>query len=298
VPESSDRRVGTAAAALTVVTWAAAFPAIRAGLDSFTPWALGAARLAVAALALAIAALVLRPKVPARRLWPRVLLAGLFGQTLYQGLLMTGELTVPAGTASIVIATAPLFALVAAGVLLHEPVRPSLPGMAVAFVGIALVGLSLGVGGGAAALLVLAAAACQGAYHVLAKPLVESLGAFPATAWSLWVGAALCLPLLPLARSEASDASTTALLSVAVLGVVSSAIGYVSWSFALGRASIGTTTSVLYLVPVVALAMGWLFLGERPSAIALVGGGIAIGGVVLARTSAASSTVVVSTRQH
>ena len=67
--------------------------------------------------------------------------------------------------ASILIATAPLFSVAAAGVLLKEPVRPALPGMLVALLGVAFVGLSLGVGGGPAALIVLLAAACQGLYH-------------------------------------------------------------------------------------------------------------------------------------
>jgi drug/metabolite transporter (DMT)-like permease len=286
VDRVNDRRLGALAAGVTVITWAAAFPAIRAGLEGFTPWALGTARLVVASLTLGVAAVFLRPTLPLRRDWARVFVAGLVGQTLYQGLLMTGEVTVPAGTASILIATAPLFAMVFASVLLREPMRPSLPGMTVAFAGTALVGWTLGVGGGRAALIVLAAAACQGAYHVVVKPLADSLGAFPATAWSLWAGTALCLPLLPLARAEAHNATTSALLAVLVLGVVSSAIGYASWSIALRRASVATTTAVLYLVPVVALALGWLFLDERPSPVAVAGGGIAILGVVLTRSPA------------
>ena len=281
------RVAGTTATAITVVTWAAAFPAIRAGLDGFTPWALGTARLAVASVALALVALVLRPAFPPRRLWGRVLLAGLVGQALYQGFLMTGEVKVPAGTASILIATAPLFSVAAAGVLLKEPVRPALPGMLVALLGVAFVGLSLGVGGGPAALIVLLAAACQGLYHVVVKPLAEALGAFAATAWSLWAGAAMCLPLVPLTVKQASGAPMTALVAVLVLGVVSSAIGYVSWSFALRHASVGQTTAALYLVPVVALFLGWVWLGERPTPLAIAGGVLAVVGVMFVRSPGA-----------
>ena len=275
---------GTLAAAVTVVTWAAAFPAIRAGLTGFSPWALGTARLLVASVALALAAIVLRPAVPPLRLWGRVLLAGLVGQALYQGLLMTGEVRVPAGTASILIATAPIFSVAAAGVLLKEPVRPALPGMFVALLGVCFVGVSLGVGGGAAALVVLVAAICQGLYHVIVKPLTESLGAFAATAWSLWAGAAMCLPLLPLTATQASTAPHNALIAVVLLGVVSSAIGYVSWSFALRHADVGQTTAALYLVPVVALILSWLWLGERPQPLAIAGGALAIVGVMFVRS--------------
>ena len=277
------RREGTVAVGVTVIAWAAAFPAIKAGLEGFSPWALGAARLAGASLALAAAAIVLRPARPPRRLWGRVVLAGLVGQALYQGLLMTGEVDVPAGTASILIATAPLFSVVAAGVLLHEPVRPALPGMLLAFAGVALVGLSLGLGGGAAALVVLAAAACQGLYHVVVKPLAVELGAFPATAWSLWAGTALCSPLLPLAGQQARSAPPSSLVGLLVLGIVSSALGYATWSVALRHAPIAQTTVALYLVPVVALALAWVWLGERPSLLALAGGLLAVIGVVVVR---------------
>ena len=108
------------AAGITVVTWAAAFPAIRVGLDGYGPLSLGLARLSFGAAALGAAALVVRPALPPRRLWSRVVIAGLLGQALYQALLMIGEQRVPAGTASILIATAPVFSVVAASRLLGE----------------------------------------------------------------------------------------------------------------------------------------------------------------------------------
>jgi len=231
---------------------------------------MGAARLTVASVALGVVALILKPKFPPRRLWGRVLLAGLLGQTLYQGLLMTGEVDVPAGTASMLIATAPLFAVVAAGVVLHEPVRSAVPGMLVAFAGAALVSMSVGLGGGIAALIVLGAAACQGMYHVVVKPLTEELGPFAATAWSLWAGAFMCAPLMPMAVREATQAPMSAIIAILILGIVSSALGYAAWSVALRNASVAKTTSALYLVPVVALLLGWIWLGERPTLLALV----------------------------
>src|SRR5690242_8746603 len=90
--------------AVTVVTWASAFPAIRIGLDGFGPWALGLLRLAIASAAFGLVALVAQPRLPQRGAWTRIVVAGLLGQTLYQGLLMVGEVRVPAGSASILIA--------------------------------------------------------------------------------------------------------------------------------------------------------------------------------------------------
>jgi drug/metabolite transporter (DMT)-like permease len=280
--------VGTAALGVTVVTWASAFPAIRVGLEGLSPWALGLLRLLVASAALGVVALVVGAPVPPRALWPRVALAGLLGQTLYQGLLMMGEVRVPAGTASILIATAPLFSVAGAALLLGESARGRWQGMVVAFLGTVLVGTSLGVGGGPAALLVLGAAACQGTYHVVVKPLAQRIGPFAATAWSVWAGTLLALPAAPLLASDLRTAAAPALAAAVFLGVVPSALGYLAWSVAVARTSIARSTAGLYLVPVVAILLAWWWLGERPSPLAVAGGVLAVLGVVLVRRSAAS----------
>jgi len=115
------------------------------------------------------------------------------------------------------------------------------------------------------------------------KPLAVELGAFAATAWSLWAGTVLCLPLLPLAVAQGSSAPISALVALLVLGVVSSALGYAAWSLALQKAPIAQTTVALYLVPVVALLLAWAWLGERPAPLAVAGGVLAVIGVIVVR---------------
>ena len=41
--------------------------------------------------------------------------------------------------------------------------------------------------------------------------------------------------------------------------------------------------SMTYLVPPIAIALGWAFLGETPALLAAAGGALCLGGVVLAR---------------
>jgi len=277
------RHLGSLALAVTVLTWASAFPAITTGLRGYSPWSLGLARLLVAAVALGVVAAVRPPGVPPRRLWWRVVLTGFVGQTAYQWLLMAGEVRVPAGTASILIAIAPIFSVVGAAVLLGESARGRWLGMGVACAGAVLVGASLGLGGGTAALLVLAAAACQGMYHVLVKPLAVELGAFSATVWSVWAGAALALPALPGLLRDVPSAGAAASASAVYLGLVPTALGYVAWSVAVRRTPIAVSTVALYLVPVVAVLLAWWWLGERPAGLALIGGALAVIGVILTR---------------
>jgi drug/metabolite transporter (DMT)-like permease len=282
VPGGNDVR-GEGALAATVVTWASAFPGIRVGLRGYAPWALGLGRLLVAALALLLVIVVVRPRVPSLRQWGRVLLCGLIGQTLYQGLLMTGEVSVPPGTASVLIATAPIFSVLAAAVVLREPIGARWKGFLVAFLGAGIVGISLGVGGGLTALVVLGAAVCQGLYHVAVKPLAEELGALAATMWTVWAGALLSLPALPQLIADGRHASAGSTYALIYLGVVPSAFGFLMWSFALARTSVARGTVALYLVPVVAMGLSWVWLGEAPTLLAVIGGTIAVAGVVLVR---------------
>ena len=99
----------------------------------------------------------------------------------------------------------------------------------------------------------------------------------------MWAGTVLCLPLLPLAVAQGSSAPTPALIALVVLGVVSSALGYATWSLALQKAPIAQTTVALYLVPVVALLLAWVWLGERPTPLAVAGGVLAVVGVIVVR---------------
>ncbi len=279
---------GDIALAVTVLTWATAFPGIRVGLTGYGPWQLGLLRLAVASTVLAVAAIWLRPARPPARLVVRVVVCALLGQTLYQGLLMAGEVSVPAGAASILIATAPVFSVIAAAWLLHEPVgRRKWAGMAIAFCGAALVAASGGLGGGRAAglsaLLVLGAALCQGLFHVAIKPLAEAVGTFAATAWVMWVGTVLGAFALPGLVHQMAAAPASATWSAVYLGVVPSAIGYFTWSFAVARTTIARSTVALYLVPVAALAVSWVWLGEGTAPVAVLGGCLAIVGVAVTR---------------
>jgi len=90
-----------------VVLWASAFPAIRVAAPELGVVGLSFVRLAVAAIAVLAVAPVFGVRPPASRDLPLILACGLAGMTAYQLLLNQGELSVPAGTASILVASDP-----------------------------------------------------------------------------------------------------------------------------------------------------------------------------------------------
>jgi len=92
-----------------------------------------------------------------------------------------------------------------------------------------------------------------------------------------------CLPFAPALLHEAGRAGAGTAAWVVYLGAVPTALGFATWSFALRRTSAGRMAALAYLIPVVAIVLGWAVLGERPAWLAAAGGGLCLAGVALAR---------------
>jgi drug/metabolite transporter (DMT)-like permease len=280
------------AAAGTVLLWASAFPAITVAVRGLGPAGLAVARLAVASAALAVVAPLLGVRRPKRGDLPLIALCGLAGMAGYQLLLNTGERVVPAGTASLLVATAPVYASLLAVAFLGEHAtrrhRASQhwAGSAVALAGTALIAVSHGLGFGASALIVLAAAVLQAIFHTAQKPLLARYTGFEVTAYAMWAGTVFILPwtgsLLRALWGPGAHAGGAAIGSAVFLGLAPSAAGFVLWAYAMARTDVGRVTVSLYLVPAAAIGISLVWLGEIPGPAELIGGTIALAGVVLA----------------
>ncbi|KUY81181.1 DMT family transporter [Burkholderia sp. RF4-BP95] len=277
--------VAAGAVAFTIVSWASAFPFIRIGLHGLAPLQLAAARFATAAV-LVIAWLAWRrPRLPATGDALRFLVCGLLGIALYNALLNTGEQTVSAGAASFIVNTLPIFTAVLAALFLRERFnRWGWLGSLVSLAGIAVIahgqpgGLVLGSG----STLILGAALCSASYFVLQRRLIPVYGALPCAAYTLLAGAVLLAPWLPGALvSLGGGASRDTALAVLVLGVFPAALGYATWTFALGHFGAARAANFLYLTPAVATALSMALTGERPGIETVCGGLLAIAGVIL-----------------
>jgi len=271
------------AAAGTVLLWASAFPAIAVAVRGLGPAGLAVARLGVASAALALVAPFLGVRRPRNRDLPLIALCGLAGMTGYQLLLNVGERVVPAGTASLLVATAPVYAgLLAAGFLGERPGRRWWAGSAVALAGVAVIAAAHGLGFGTSALIVLAAAVLQGIYHTASKPLLRRYTGFEVTAYAMWAGTAFVVPWTGALLRALPDAGGAALACAVFLGVAPSAAGFVLWGYAMARMDVGRVTTSLYLVPAAAIIISLVWLGQIPGPAELAGGAIALSGVMLA----------------
>ncbi|MET3804691.1 drug/metabolite transporter (DMT)-like permease [Nakamurella sp. UYEF19] len=265
-----------------VVLWAGAFPAVRVAVPEFGVAGLSVARLSVAAAVLLLLAPVLKVKLPALRDVPLILGCGFFGMAAYQILLNWGEVTVPAGTASMIVAAAPLVSVAVAAVAFGERLTViKIVGSAVAITGVALVAsarseLSLS----SSVWILIGVTIVQGIYHPMIKPLLRRYSGVEVATYGMVAGTLMLLPALPGAWGQMGSASAGAWWSVAFLGVFPSALGFVLWGYAVGRLEMVTSTSLLYLVPAFAVLIAYFWLDEVPVAGELIGGAVVLVGVV------------------
>ena len=287
----SERRRGESlalvAALTTVVLWASAFVGIRSAGRSLSPESLALGRLLAASGVLGVLALVRREPFPARRDLTRIAAYGLLWLVVYNVALNEAERRVDAGTAAMLVNVGPILIALLAGLVLREGFpRPLLVGCAVAFAGTAIIGLATSQHGVAAswgAGLCLIAAFAYAAAVVVQKPALGRNSAFQVTWIACTVATVACLPFAPTLVRDLSDAGASAVAWTIYLGVGPTAIGFVLWAYALNRTTAGRLGSLTYLAPPIAILLGWAVLGETPPLLAIAGGALCLGGVVLAR---------------
>jgi len=273
------------AVAVTLLFWSSAFAGIRAGLrGGYTPGHLVLLRFLSASVVFFVYAAIRKVKPLERRDILRVAALGWTGISVYHIALTFGEVTVPAGTASLLIAAAPAFTALIAMVALRERLtRVGWLGIALGFGGIALITFASGQSHGftRGALLILLSAVCTSVFFVYQKPLFQRYSAIDLTAYFTWFGTLPMLWFVPGLWGQLQTATAAATLSGVYIGVFPAAVAYVAWAIALSGGRATGVASALYINPLLAICFGWIWLGEVPAVVSLAGGAIALAGVVV-----------------
>ena len=273
-------------AALLVVLsaiWGSSFLFIKLGVDELEPTVVALGRLFVgAAILLPIAASrgglgLLRPHLRT------VATLGLLNNALPFWLFGFAETRISSGLAAVIQAAAPIFTVLLA-IRLDPSQRATgtrLAGIAVGFVGVALlVGAQTG-GQVVGAIAVLAASLCYAASALFAGKRARTIPPLHLAAGQLGCGLLLMAPfgLLQL-PDEAPPAK--AVLAIVALGALGSALAYVLYFALIARAGASRAILVTYLVPGFALVYGAVFLDEKVTASAVAGLVLILAGTTLA----------------
>jgi drug/metabolite transporter (DMT)-like permease len=290
-----DRLLAIGAALVTVTLWASAFVGIRFADRELAPGALALGRLLVGSLALGVLALARREPLPPRRALGGIAVCGLLWFGAYNVVLNEAERRVDAGTAAMLVNIGPVLIAILAGSILHEGFpRRLFAGCTVSFAGAVLIGIATsrhGVRESWGAILCLVAALTYAGGVVAQKPALRHASALYVTWLACTIGAISCLPYAPSLLHDLGHVHSSTIVWTVYLGVAPTAIGFGTWAYALARTTAGRMGSTTYLVPPLAILLGWAMLGEVPPGLALPGGVLCLAGVALSRSGTRASKI-------
>ncbi|MEA1939692.1 MAG: DMT family transporter [Candidatus Caldatribacteriota bacterium] len=269
---------------VTLIFWASAFAGIRAGLKAYSPGNLVLFRFLTASLVLLVYAMVTRMPLPDKKDLPAIFFLGFVGITVYHLALTFGELKVTAGSASLLIASAPIFTAILAMFILKEKIKSwGWIGIIISFLGISLVasGEGKGIVFEPAAFLILLAAISTSFYFVLQKPYLKKYSPLKFVTYAIWSGTFFQIFFSRGLFQNIKDAPIEATLAIIYLGIFPAALAYITWTYVLSRIPASLAASYLYLSPVLAIIIAWVWLGEMPAFLALVGGALTLLGVIV-----------------
>ncbi len=225
-----------------------------------------------------------------RRDLARIAVAGLLVVSVYHLSLNLGEERTTSGTAAVIIGTAPGMTLGLAIVLGLERFSAwRAAGLGLAFSGVVVVvtlgsGQEISLENAKGPLLVLLAPLSFALYNVIAKPLVGRIDAAAVSSAANLFGTLALLPLLrpsSVDHARALGAWDWALLLY--LGLICTLFAYTAWGMALRRLDASRAVAYLYGVPVLAVAIGALTLGEKVTVWLVLGAALVVGGVAVAQ---------------
>jgi drug/metabolite transporter (DMT)-like permease len=293
-----ERAVAFTSFAIVCVVWGTTYLFIRIAVETIPPLLLTGIRYTVAGLLLLGIAALRGERIP--RDW-RVLANLTFIGFLMVGLgnlsVVWAEQWVPSGMAALFVATAPFWAAILE-LFRREGERVKLRagiGMAVGFLGVAMLVMPSGGSGRFDSKLLVGALAIQlgslgwqygtarGKYTVKDVPLVTS-----AAIQTLTGG--IIVDIAGLAIGEASRFHVTprTLGALAYLTIFGSVIAYSAYVFALHHMRTTQMSLYAYINPVVAVLLGWLVLNERLTWVSIVAMVVILAGVALVQTARAS----------
>ncbi|MCU0833900.1 MAG: DMT family transporter [Chromatiaceae bacterium] len=277
--------------ALTVL-WGSAFLFTKIAVSTLpSPWVV-VGRLAIGAVLLVPLAIGVAARLPpSRRLWIFLVLMALFGNALPFTLIAWGQRFIDSGLAGILMAVMPLATLSLSHYLVpgERLTVYRLGGFALGFVGVVvLMGPEALLGAGTAELLpmlaVLTASFCYAISAILARlrPPSDALSSAAATTS---IATLMVTPTLFVTGGFGLEQPPSAgsLGAVLVLGVFSTALATVLYFRLIRSAGPAFMSQLNYFIPLWAVLVGVLFLGERPELKHLLALVLILGGVLLAQ---------------
>jgi drug/metabolite transporter (DMT)-like permease len=278
-------RLGAWAALLVVwVVWGSTYIALRVGDESLPPLAMAGTRYLIAGAVLFPIARVTGGRElratdrPGLAQWLGMAVVGTMLLAVGNGALTYAEQTLQPGLAALLVATVPLWMVLADRVINRRAIpRVGWLALVVGIAGVCVLARPHGHGQVVPVFIVLGGSLSWGAGSVLAGRLPTPSRPLLGTAMEMLAGgtvlACLAAATGELSRFHPSHVSGRSVLALLYLIGPGSLLAMTCYVIALRRLPTAIVSTYAYVNPVVAVSLGILLLGERLTATTLLGGG-------------------------
>jgi drug/metabolite transporter (DMT)-like permease len=277
------------ALAVVYVVWGSTYFGIKIAVETIPPLLAAGSRFLTAALLLAailawrgVSLRVSRAELAASAIAGGLLLG------LGVGLVHVAETRIDSSVAAMIAGTVPLQIILMRLVTAENPARATRLSTLAGLFGLLLV-VAPGLGAGSTALglaVMIASTISWSTGSFLSKKLALPRDPFVATVWEMALGGTFLMAGAAAFGEYGQLSSATfaldSVLAWAYLVVLGSLVGFSAYAWLLKVAPISLVVTHQYVNPLVAIALGVVFLGERPSPWTLAGAALIIGAVYVA----------------
>ncbi|ESX67761.1 DMT family transporter [Mesorhizobium sp. M0189] len=275
------RRFDLLLTAIAPAIWGSTYIVTTQFLPNFSPMTVAMLRALPAGLLL----LAIVRQLPTGIWWLRSFVLGALNISIFLSMLFVAAYRLPGGVAATVLSVQPLIVIFLAAALLASPVRRlAIVAALVGIAGVALLVLTpnatldaVGVAAG------LAGAASMAFGSVLARKWQPPVSLLTFTAWQLTAGGLLLVPVALLFEPSIPLPTAANLLGLVWLGLIGAALTYVLWFRGIARLESAVVSSLLFLSPVTAVLLGWVFLDQTLTLPQIAGVVFVIGSIWLAQ---------------
>jgi drug/metabolite transporter (DMT)-like permease len=285
------QRNGSAAGATTalvgvlmVLTWGSSSVATKVGMGGYDPGQLTLLRFLITSGVMILFAVATRMRLPDRRDVLPLVGLGIIGISIVQFTFTYGMVSVDPGTAMFLVSTVPVMTAVIARFVLGERLTlAGWTGIALTVVGttVLVLGKGQGIDYTRGALILLFGAFAEAWYYILQKPFLRRYSGIEVSTWALIAATLPMLVFLPGLGGQISFASAEETGAVVYVALGAGVVGYACMAIVNSRMPASVAAVLMAGLPPVALVVAWIWLGDVPAMVSVLGGALSLVGMLL-----------------
>lgn len=267
-----------------IITWGISFVSIKIVLQVFSPIAMAFYRFLIATMVLIIIKRFSNKEKVEKQDLLRMAISGIFSITLYFIFENNGILRVSANSASIIVATLPIAALISDKIFYKTKIsKINIISIIASIFGIYLViGKDVLSGSLLGYLFMAGSIVAWCGYLVVTKPLFKKYSNITITTYQAIFGTLAFIPFLPFETVNYGGINLSIVINMLFLALICSSFGNFGYNYAYKELGVAVSTLFMNLCPVVTFIFSFLILGETLSLIQVIGSGIIILSVYIA----------------